>query len=106
VTDETEQFRAALREELACLWSDLATDRRMAFNGVWSVACESTASRIATITALVGPTPWEQIQPTLLEDGTYLRLHAEMGITAEVDEAAVAEFLDEWRRSCCRGFSS
>lgn len=70
---------------------DLHDARRSAANGQWSIRCDELAARIRMFTRLVGPTPWEKIQIPLLEDGTYQRLHAEIGVHAEVDMARVAE---------------
>ncbi|MFC1410485.1 hypothetical protein ACEZCY_14595 [Streptacidiphilus sp. N1-12] len=98
--DESAWLRAALREELACLWSDLDQAIRYARNGVWSIACAGVQARITAITQLVGPTPWDEIQFNLLEDGTYQRLHTEMGVDAPVDMAEVARARAEsnaWR---------
>lgn len=80
---------AAARWELELLWNDLHDARRSAAK--WSIRCDGLAARIRMFTRLVGPTPWEKIQIPLLEDGTYQRIHAEMGVTVEVDMARVAE---------------
>lgn len=80
----------AARWELELLWNDLHDARRSAVNGEWSISCDHLAARIKMFTRLVGPTPWEKIQIPLLEDGTYQRIHAEMGVVAEVDMARVA----------------
>lgn len=97
--DETEQLRAALREELACLWSDLAHETQWAHNGRWSVACDNRLMRITAITELVGPVRWEDMPYELLRDGSglYRRLHAEMGAAVEVDEAGLAEYLRQMK---------
>ena len=81
----------AVRWELDLLWNDLHDARRSAANGEWSIRCDGLVARIRMFTRLVGPTPWEKIQISLLEDGTYQRIHAEMGVTAEVDMVRVAE---------------
>lgn len=80
----------AARWELELLWDELCRARRDAINGVWSMHCDTLAARIRMFTRLVGPTPWEKIQFPLLEDGTYQRIHAEMGVPAEVDMERVA----------------
>jgi hypothetical protein len=98
--DEAPWLRAALREELVALWSDMGQARREAINGVWSIHCESLAQRIKSITALVGPTPWDHIGLALLEDGIYQQLHAEMGVEAPVDMVRVVmtrAMNDSWR---------
>lgn len=81
----------AARWELELLWNDLHVARRSAANGEWSIRCDHLAARIQMFTRLVGPTPWEKIQIPLLEDGTYQRIQAEIGVHAEVDMARVAE---------------
>lgn len=96
MTEDADEFDAqnledAARWELVLLWDDLNHARRSAINGVWSMACDSLVSRIGMFTRLVGPTPWEQIQIPLLEDGTYQRVHAELGVDVTVDMVRVAE---------------
>ena len=81
----------AARWELELLWNDLCDARRFAANGEWSMRCGGLVERIKMFTRLVGPTPWEKIQISLLEDGTYQRIHAEMGVAADVDMVRVAE---------------
>ncbi|MBP5870870.1 hypothetical protein [Streptomyces scabiei] len=86
---ELETLRAALREELSCLWTDLQTARRDAVNGQWSMHCDWIEGRIKTITPLVGPTPWTELDIQLIEDGVYQRVHAEIGVDAPYDEDGV-----------------
>lgn len=86
---ETEALRAALRDELACLWTDLQNARRDAYEDDWSMDCEWIAERIKTITRLVGPTPWTELDIGLIEDGVYQRIHAEIGVDAPYDEEGV-----------------
>lgn len=81
----------AARWELELLWGDLHDARRYAVNGEWSIRCDTLVERIQMFTRLVGPTPWENIQIPLLEDGTYQRIHAEIDVAAEVDMVRVAE---------------
>ena len=81
----------AARWELDLLWDDLAKALRYAANGVWSMECDALVARIKMFTRLVGPTAWEKIQIPLLEDGTYQRIHAEIGVAADVDMVRVAE---------------
>ena len=99
--DEKEQLRAALREELANLWTDLAHETRWAHNGRWSIACDNLLARITAITELVGPVRWEDMPYELLWDGSglYRRMHAEMGVAVEVDEVGLARYLKEMERS-------
>lgn len=72
-----------IRGELVHLWRDLSFATRCAHNGQWSMECDHLVSRIATLTAYVGPCPDDQVAMTLIYDGTYQRLHAEMGITVK-----------------------
>lgn len=92
---ELETLRTALREELSCLWTDLQTARREAINGTWSMHCDWIEGRIKTITPLVGPTPWTELDIQLIEDGLYQRIHAEIGVAAPYDEEGVRKHR-EW----------
>lgn len=87
---ELETLRAAVRDELDSLWSDLNNARYAAISGKWSMQCDFLVERIKNLTALVGPTPWESIELQLLEDGIYQRVHAEVGVHAPVDMEHVA----------------
>ena len=87
----TEKLKEVARGELACLWSDLEEARRRAYSNAWSMGCDSLVERIKALTPLVGPTPWDEVQIPLLEDGVYQRVHAELGIEVTVDMAKVAE---------------
>ena len=86
---ELETLRAALTEELSCLWTDLQTARRSAIRGGWSMHCDWIEGRIKTITPLVGPTSWTELDIELIEDGVYQRIHAEIGVDAPYDEEGV-----------------
>lgn len=86
---ELETLRTALREELSCLWTDLQTARRDAYKDGWSMHCDWLVTRIKTITPLVGPTPWTELDIQLIEDGVYQRVHAEIGVDAPYDEDGV-----------------
>lgn len=88
---DTERLEQAAREELSYLWGDLNTARESAIRGQWSIRCDGIEERIKTLTALVGPTPWDEIQIPLLEDGIYQRIHAELGIEAAPDMGRVAQ---------------
>lgn len=83
MTEET--LRAVLRDELSYLWTDLNTARQQAINGQWSMHCDWIVERIKTITSLVGPTPWQDMEIKLIEDGVYQRVHEELGVDAPVD---------------------
>jgi hypothetical protein len=76
------KLEAVAREELACLWGDLEIARQYAINGTWSVNCDNITQRIKDLTAVIGPTPWDEIQIPLLELGIYQRTHAELDIDA------------------------
>ncbi|MEU4967753.1 hypothetical protein [Streptomyces smyrnaeus] len=88
---ELETLREAAVEELADLWRDLDNARRFAVNGEWSMQCDWLEERIKRLTPLVGPTPWEEIQISLLERGIYQRIHADLGIDVAVDMERVAK---------------
>ncbi len=88
---ELETLRKALREELSCLWTDLQTARRSAYRGNWSMHCDWIEGRIKTITPLVGPTSWRQLDIQLIEDGVYQRIHQEIGVDAPYDEGGVRQ---------------
>jgi hypothetical protein len=59
------------RDELINLWSDLASARSHAINGVWSMQCNWITERIIVLTRHVGLTPKDQVPTTLSADGTY-----------------------------------
>lgn len=88
--DRTQQLEEALREELQDLWSDLSNAIHYAYNGTWSVQCDGLASRIQTLTKLVGPTAPENISYGLLREGqdVYERLHSEINVGIDRDELA------------------
>lgn len=86
---DTEALRAALIEELSCLWTDLQTARRNAYKDNWSMQCDWIEGRIKAITPLVGPTSWRQLDIQLIEDGVYQRIHEEIGVDAPYDEEGV-----------------
>jgi hypothetical protein len=81
----------ALRDELGYLWGDLGDAIHTAINGRWSIRCDNLEDRIRALTQLVGPTPWEQVGMTLLENGTYQRIHDDLGIRVAPDMQQVAE---------------
>lgn len=86
------KLRKALRSELASLWSDLELARHYAIKpGTWTMQCEDLEGRIKELTSLVGAAPWEEMPITLLEDGVYQRIHADLAIDAPVDMDCVAE---------------
>lgn len=91
MSKDAKKLRKACRKELRSLWHDLDHAVRSALNGTWSMGCDDVTHRIKRLTRLVGPTPWEAIQITLLESGVYQRIHAELGIEVTVDMDQVAE---------------
>lgn len=87
------------------LWGDLdiAIDQtirgRFTPPGAWSVHALGLAARIIVLSRLVGATPWEQISPQRLLDGTYHRMLTAAGIQhAEPSEAGLQR-MREWRDS-------
>lgn len=91
----------ACRNELKNLWTDLRKAVDSAINCTWSIEALHIKGRIQKLTRLVGPTPWEAIPIPLLEQGIYQKVHAEIGVAAEVDMEGVArtrESIDERRQ--------
>ncbi|GFE20000.1 hypothetical protein [Streptomyces nigrescens] len=86
-----QKLEEVAREQLVLLWGDLERARCSAINGKWSMMCDSLVERIKSLTPLVGPTPWEEIQIPLLELGIYQQVHAELGIPVDVDMERVAK---------------
>lgn len=84
------EFTAACIDELHSLWDDLNRAIDRAINCTWSIEAEGLKERIQRFTKLVGPTPWEQVQLPLLENGIYQLVHAEIAVQAEVDMERVA----------------
>lgn len=78
--DEPTTLEEAVRQHLPLLWSDMTTATREAMNGVWSIRCGNLAHRIVTLSRFVGPTPWEEIDVTLLLNGVYQKVYDEAGI--------------------------
>lgn len=81
----------AVCDELEYLWGDLDNAMRYALNGRWSIQCDGLVDRIKTLTQLVGPTSWDKIPLSMLENGVYQRLHDDLGIRVTPDMAKVAE---------------
>ena len=88
----------AVCDELEYLWNDLDDAMRYALNGTWSIQCDGLADRIKTLTQLVGPTPWDKVQMSLLENGVYQRIHDELDIRVEPDMDAVREIRERMSR--------
>lgn len=77
---EVDVLRTTLRDELENLWGDLNGAMNRAANGQWSIECDHLASRIGTISHVVGPVDPGSVQMPLLLNGTFDRLHSEWGI--------------------------
>jgi hypothetical protein len=88
--DGTDTLETVARWELLLLWSDLNDARRSAIRDSWSMKCDHLVDRIKLFTQQVGPISWEEIDIDLLEDGVYQRIHAEIGVSVDVDMARVA----------------
>jgi hypothetical protein len=89
--DYPDSLEEAAREELVCLWGDLAEARRSAMNGVWSIACDGIVERVVALSRHVGAVPWGEVDVDLISVGLYERIHAEAGLEhPPVDWDAVA----------------
>lgn len=104
MSGRTKKLEKACRRELRSLWSDLATAVSRGINTSWSIQCENLAWRIRKLTLLVGPTSWESVSVTLLEEGVYQRLHAEWGIEVTVDMDRVAQTRASIDERSARGY--
>jgi hypothetical protein len=94
------RLRKELRWELELHWDALANARRMAITpGSWTIGCENHADAIRRLSKLVGPTRWESVPITLLEDGTYQRLTAELGFAGPEFEPDMNHVRDLVRRT-------
>lgn len=81
-------------DELAHLWNDLDQARRNAATpGTWTLACGNLTWRIVKMTvATQSPTPWQEVQIGLLEDGVYQAIMDATGLPYEApDMVRVAE---------------
>lgn len=101
-------LQKAVQKELSCLWGDLYEARNAAVNGEWSVKCDHLIGRIRELTLLVGPTPWSEIEASLLESGVYQRFHAELGIcvSPDMDDVKRARRRSEERLAAIRAADS
>jgi hypothetical protein len=99
--DEYSDPESALRWLLVLAWSELQRARERALNGRWSIECEAMVSKIAGITRLVGPLPWEEIPVRLILDGWYERIHTATGTPTPLtdDNRARARDVLEGRRA-------
>lgn len=70
---------AAVAEELAALWSDLAEALRRA-HGSWSAQCDNLVVRIVILTRQTAATPWPWIPQPLLANGIYQGILESAGI--------------------------
>lgn len=89
----------AVRDELASLWCDLAREIRHAYNGRWSVACNSLVTRIVRLSRLAGPLPWEQVEYALLLDGTWQGITAAAGFDVPRPGEADLQRMRDWQES-------
>lgn len=93
------QLEQALRDELVALWSDMTQARRDAAYGGWSIGCDWLAQRIITLSRLVGPTFWDEVEVATLLDGTYEKVYTGAGIEyQQIDWGCVRE-VDEANRA-------
>lgn len=85
--------------ERATLWAELAYAIRHSANGRWSMQCDSLIQRIADLTQLIGPEPWEGIQIELLESGLWQEFHCGVGMSPPQPDmervAAIRRSIDE-----------
>ena len=78
---ETESLEYAVTEELVALWDDLDDAVRDAYNGVWSIRCDTLVARISMLTLELGkPTEWSRVPVRLLLNGVYETLHEAIGM--------------------------
>jgi hypothetical protein len=106
MTADNDALTQAVRDELVQLWGDLTSAVRDAIEGGWSIQCDNLADRISTLSALVGATPWDEVDVGLLLGGQYERVHRVAGIThPAVDWVRVREVqrrIEEQRSSIRR----
>lgn len=81
-----------VRAEQSALWTDLAAAIRSAVNGVWSMRAGDVTKRIVQAARLVGPTPYEEVEWSLLAGGVYEAVLAAGGVAATLPDEA------EWQR--------
>ncbi|MFJ6850392.1 hypothetical protein ACIQM3_07610 [Streptomyces sp. NPDC091271] len=81
---ETDHLNRVAREGLGYLRGDLQDARRSAIGDQCAIQCDHIKERSKALTPLVGPTPSDEIQIPLLEDGVYRRIHADLGVEVTV----------------------
>lgn len=79
-----------IEEELESLWYKLCIEHRNAVNGEWSIAIESTLARMAKLTRVVGPTPWDRVVYDLLYSGVYDAFHESLGVSVPSRELVIS----------------
>jgi hypothetical protein len=81
-----------IADELAMLWDDLDRAQHYALNGRWSMDCDSKVYRIIRLTKHTGkPTPWDQVQVSLLLNGWYEAINAGAGFPTPLTDEQRAE---------------
>jgi hypothetical protein len=97
--DPPADLGAAVREELACLWTDLDQAVHYALRGGWSMGCDWVTARIVRLPRIAGATPWEQVPIPLVLDGTWQGILAASGITCEPPGPDGVRAMREWREA-------
>lgn len=86
-------------EELESLWHDLLRARDYAYNGVWSMDCESRVTRIMKLTLASGkPTPWGSVPTPLVLNGWYELIHDLIGFDVQLSVRDRHLAQDHWDR--------
>lgn len=99
-----QDMTAAVRQELMHLWADLTGAWHRADGRVWSLGCDNIVGRIATLTHLVGPCRWEDVDvdllgPDELDGGIWRAVHEALGVEVELpDPVRLAEVREVIRR--------
>ncbi len=90
---------AAIREELACLWTDLDHAVHYSYRGGWSMACDWVTTRIVTLSRVAGATPWSEVPIPLVLDGTWAGILTSAGIAFEEPGPDDMRDMREWREA-------
>lgn len=97
--DAPADLGAAVREELAALWSGLDRAVHDALRGDWSIECDWVTTRIVRLSRLAGATPWEQVPIPLVLDGTWQGILTAAGIAFEQPGPDGMRAMLEWRKA-------